>query len=112
MPVFPALARLLLVLFGALAPLAPLVANGLAPVEVSMARNAPVLEALNLTGSLSSPRAARLAPAVAGHVVRVNVDVGARVRAGETLAGPGVGLAFDALSDAQRAALATYVSGC
>ncbi|MCB1743757.1 MAG: efflux RND transporter periplasmic adaptor subunit [Gammaproteobacteria bacterium] len=85
MPVFPALARLLLVLFGALAPLAPLVANGLAPVEVSMARNAPVLEALNLTGSLSSPRAARLAPAVAGHVVRVNVDVGARVQAGETL---------------------------
>ncbi len=33
------------------------------------------------------------------------------VRAGETLAGPGVGLAFDALSAAQRAALARYVSG-
>lgn len=34
------------------------------------------------------------------------------VRAGETLAGPGVGLAFEALSEAQRAALKAYISGC
>lgn len=46
-------------------------------------------------------------------VTGVELALRARVvRAGETLAGPGVGLAFDALSDAQRAALATYVSGC
>ena len=57
----------------------------LAPVELSQARRAPLVEELDLTGSLTAPRTARLAPAVSGRIQRIDVDAGDRVSAGDVL---------------------------
>ena len=57
----------------------------LAPVELAEARRAPLVEELDLTGSLTAPRTARLAPAVAGRILGLEVDAGDRVAAGDVL---------------------------
>lgn len=61
------------------------VAAQLAPVELADAERRDIVEALNLTGTLTSPNTARLSPDVEGRVVAINVDAGHRVQAGETL---------------------------
>lgn len=66
--------------------LAPALAAGqVAPVEVASVERRAVIEALNLTGTLTSPSTARLSPDVEGRLVAMNVDAGQRVQAGETL---------------------------
>lgn len=66
--------------------LAPAFAAGqVAPVEVASVERRAVFEALNLTGTLTSPNTARLSPDVEGRLVAMNVDAGQRVQAGETL---------------------------
>lgn len=66
--------------------LAPVFAAGqVAPVEVASVERRPVIEALDLTGTLTSPNTARLSPDVEGRLVAMNVDAGQRVQAGETL---------------------------
>jgi len=60
-------------------------AAALAPVEVARAERAPIVEEVRLTGTLTSPRTARLASEVAGRIARLHVDAGDRVEAGEVL---------------------------
>jgi RND family efflux transporter MFP subunit len=62
-----------------------LAAQELAPVTLTEARLAPVVEELRLTGTLTSPRVARLAPQVEGRVAAIEVDAGSRVAAGDTV---------------------------
>lgn len=57
----------------------------LAPVEVTMAVKRNIVETLNLTGTLTSPNTARLAPDVQGRIVAIKVDAGDRVKAGDVL---------------------------
>lgn len=56
-----------------------------APVRVSEARLAPVSESLELTGSITAPRAAALSASVAGLVTQLSVDDGTRVENGDVL---------------------------
>lgn len=57
----------------------------LAPVELASAERRDIVEALSLTGTLTSPNTARLSPDVEGRLVAINADAGHRVAAGETL---------------------------
>ncbi len=59
--------------------------QALAPVELAVARHAPLVEELKLTGSLTAPRSSRLAPAVEGRIARIAVDAGDRVSAGDVM---------------------------
>ena len=54
-------------------------------VTLAKAERAPLVRELTLTGHLSSPRRARLAPAVSGRVTALAVDAGDRVAAGDRL---------------------------
>lgn len=55
------------------------------PVTVGTAELAPVTEEVPLTGTLTSPRAARISTAVGGLVERVHVEEGDRVETGDLL---------------------------
>lgn len=68
-----------------IAVLVPAGAAPLAPVELAQVRRIPLLEELNLTGSLMAPRTARLAPAVAGRILDMRAEAGDRVAAGDVL---------------------------
>ena len=57
----------------------------LAPVELATVDRRDVIETLRLSGSLTSPRSARLSPDVEGRIVRLGVDAGARVKSGDVL---------------------------
>lgn len=57
----------------------------LAPVELAGAELRAIVEALNLTGTLTSPNTAQLSPDVEGRLVEIRVDAGYRVDAGDTL---------------------------
>ena len=54
-------------------------------VELALVERRDIVETLRLTGSLTSPHTARLAPDFEGRLVSVEVDAGARVKAGDTL---------------------------
>jgi RND family efflux transporter MFP subunit len=54
-------------------------------VALATAERAPLVRELTLSGHLSSPRRARLAPAVSGRVTDLAVDAGDRVAAGDRL---------------------------
>lgn len=56
-----------------------------APVYVVEAKVAPLIEMLPLTGTITSERTAALSPRVSGLVLKVNVDAGDRVSAGDIL---------------------------
>ncbi len=56
-----------------------------APVELTYAERRTIVEALKLTGTLTSPKTSRLSPEVQGRVVEISVDVGDHVQAGDTL---------------------------
>ena len=56
-----------------------------APVELTTVERRDIVESLRLSGSLTSPKAARLSPDVEGRLVRLDVDAGARVKAGDIL---------------------------
>ncbi|MBN2701536.1 MAG: efflux RND transporter periplasmic adaptor subunit [Methylothermaceae bacterium] len=56
-----------------------------APVYVTEARVAPVVEKLPLSGTITSKRSASLSPQVSGLVAQVHVDAGDRVTAGDVL---------------------------
>lgn len=60
-------------------------AQSLATVAVVAPTTAPVAEQLQLSGTLSAERSARLSPRVEGLVSRVRVDAGDTVRAGDAL---------------------------
>ena len=55
------------------------------PVEIALAGRAEIVEELPLTGTLTSPRTARLSTEVAGRVAQITVDAGDRVARGDTL---------------------------
>lgn len=57
----------------------------LAPVETEVVRVRPILKRLDLSGTVTSPRASQLSTAVAGPVTAVNFDTGASVKTGEVL---------------------------
>ncbi len=56
-----------------------------APVELANAEQRTIVEALKLTGTLTSPKTARLSPEVEGRIVDLQVDVGERVQTGDVL---------------------------
>ena len=56
-----------------------------APVVVGVSEEKPIIELVPLTGTVNSPRVARLSPEVAGRVAAVSVDAGDRVEAGAIL---------------------------
>ncbi len=56
-----------------------------APVELADAEHRTIVEALKLTGTLSSPRSARLSPEVEGRIVDIGVEIGDRVEAGAVM---------------------------
>jgi RND family efflux transporter MFP subunit len=60
-------------------------AQELPPVAVDRAERTEIVEELRLTGTLTSPRTARLAPEVDGRVAEIAVDAGDEVAAGATL---------------------------
>jgi RND family efflux transporter MFP subunit len=75
-----------LVLPGLLLACAPaLAAPPLAPVVLATPSVRAVVEEVPVTGTITSPRVARLSPEVAGLVKDVAVDAGSRVAAGDTL---------------------------
>ncbi|MGD2083519.1 MAG: efflux RND transporter periplasmic adaptor subunit [Chromatiales bacterium] len=55
------------------------------PVGIAPAERTEIVEELSLTGTLTSPLAARLATEVEGRVARIAVDAGAEVSAEDTL---------------------------
>jgi RND family efflux transporter MFP subunit len=55
------------------------------PVELVTVERRDIIETLRLSGSLTSPKTARLSPDVEGRLVRLNVDAGARVKFGDIL---------------------------
>lgn len=57
----------------------------LAPVQLGVAQRQPIIETLSLTGTLSSPSTAGIAPDVEGRLVEVRVEVGDHVKAGDIL---------------------------
>tara|TARA_R110000823_G_scaffold132777_7_gene261282 strand:- start:11147 stop:12205 length:1059 start_codon:yes stop_codon:yes gene_type:complete len=59
--------------------------NSSVPVRVEPAREAPLREIVQLTGSVTAARQARLSPATAGLVTQLHVDVGSVVGQGDTL---------------------------
>lgn len=56
-----------------------------APVQVTTAERTPVVREVALSGTLTSPRRARLAPEVDGRVTDIAVDSGTRVAQGDEL---------------------------
>jgi RND family efflux transporter MFP subunit len=56
-----------------------------APVELASVERLDIVETLRLSGSLTSPKSARLSPDVEGRLVRLDVDAGARVKSGDIL---------------------------
>lgn len=56
------------------------------PVGVETAQRAPLVQTIEVRGSVTAPRTARLSTAVAGLVQRIGVEEGDRVRAGQTMA--------------------------
>lgn len=60
-------------------------AQELPPVSVEPAKRTEIVEELLLTGTLTSPRTARLSPEVEGRVAAIAVDAGDQVAAGEML---------------------------
>ncbi len=56
------------------------------PVTVDEAQRAPLVQEVEVRGSVTAPRTARLSTAVAGLVQRVGVEEGDRVRAGQPVA--------------------------
>ncbi|WP_158675318.1 efflux RND transporter periplasmic adaptor subunit [Thiohalobacter thiocyanaticus] len=54
-------------------------------VAVDRVETAPIVEAVPLTGTLTSPRVAQVSTSVGGLVEAINVDVGDRVEAGDPL---------------------------
>lgn len=61
-------------------------AQRLPRVALATAEEAEIVEELSLTGTLTSPQSARLAPQVEGRLAAIPVDAGDRVEAGERLA--------------------------
>lgn len=59
-------------------------AEGL-PVLVAKSETAPIVETVNVSGTVTSPQSAVLSPAVAGLVKTVHVDAGDRIRAGAVI---------------------------
>jgi len=55
------------------------------PVELANVDRRDIVETLRLSGSLTSPKSARLSPDVEGRLVRIDVEAGVRVKAGEVL---------------------------
>jgi RND family efflux transporter MFP subunit len=55
------------------------------PVAVGLTAEQPIVEQVPVSGTVTSPRVARLSPEVAGHVSEVLVDTGDRVEAGTLL---------------------------
>lgn len=55
------------------------------PVVISEAERAEIVEELSLSGTLTSPRTARLSPEVEGRVAEIAVDAGQRVAADDVL---------------------------
>lgn len=55
------------------------------PVALTTAETRPIIRELSLTGSLSSPQWARIAPEVAGRVTDIATEAGDSVRAGDKL---------------------------
>lgn len=83
---WPGLARhAALYLFAVLLAAPGNAAAQLAPVELAAVERRDIVEALNLTGTLTSPNTARLSPDVEGRLVAIDVDAGHRVQAGDTL---------------------------
>lgn len=56
-----------------------------APVSVTETAREPIIRELRVTGSVTSPRAALLSPAVAGLIAEMRVDAGDAVNAGDLL---------------------------
>jgi len=63
----------------------PASAREAAPVAVTTAEHTPVVREVALSGTLTSPRRARLAPEVDGRVTDIGVDSGTRVTQGDEL---------------------------
>jgi membrane fusion protein (multidrug efflux system) len=55
------------------------------PVELATVDRRDIVETLRLSGSLTSPKSARLSPDVEGRLVRIDVEAGVRVKTGEVL---------------------------
>ena len=55
------------------------------PVEIAVAEQTHIIEAVRLSGTLTAKRRARLSPEVAGRVAKLDVDAGDRVTAGQIL---------------------------
>ncbi len=55
------------------------------PVSVTRAENAPIVELVNVNGTVTSPQSAVLSPSVAGLVKTMNVDAGDRIDAGQVV---------------------------
>lgn len=68
-----------------LASMSNAAAQGATPVTVGMAELAPVIEEVPLTGTVTSPRFARLSTSVGGLVQEVHVEAGDRVERGMLL---------------------------
>jgi len=56
-----------------------------APVELVAVERRDIVETLRLSGSLASPKNARLSPDIEGRLVSMDVDAGARVKSGDIL---------------------------
>lgn len=78
--------RLILSLLAALATVPVSAAERVPRVEVALARSAALSQEATLAGSVAATRSARVTTAIAGRIVRLPVEVGDRVRAGQTLA--------------------------
>jgi RND family efflux transporter MFP subunit len=55
------------------------------PVELAAVSERDIVETLRLSGSLTSPKSARLSPDVEGRLVRLDIEAGERVKSGEVL---------------------------
>ena len=55
------------------------------PVSVAKSELAPIVETVNVNGTVTSPQSAVLSPSVAGLIKTVNVDAGDRVTAGQVI---------------------------
>jgi membrane fusion protein (multidrug efflux system) len=59
--------------------------NDTAPIRVALVQEQAIQQALQLTGTVTSARSARLSPSTAGLVTLVNVDAGSAVDVGDVL---------------------------
>lgn len=82
---------------------APAAAQQLPRVSIERAETAPIVEQLALTGSLTAPQTALLAPEVDGRLTALAVDAGHRVEAGARLAALDAELARLELAGAEAA---------